>query len=224
MRLVDTINTGGRTSEWAVRRHGGAPRMGFAISWLAVNGKSPEAVTEELGLTPTGEFTDYAESVFTGRTLYSGWFILVIDAYDHDFAKPDSLAALSGNCEVVACSIEEHGNYCSCELWSNGTRSWRIEHNAEKGVEHISRSGTLPDGYSVIERKYSEEQKQAGGKNADTDYHFEIPLQVAKSIVGFKHDEPGPEDDTFQIYSKRTDSSPATPSSDLKRRPWWKLW
>ena len=32
--------------------------MGFAISWLAVNGKSPEAIDQELGLTPTGEMTD----------------------------------------------------------------------------------------------------------------------------------------------------------------------
>jgi hypothetical protein len=198
--------------------------MGFAISWLAVNGKSPGDVTREFGLTPTGEYTDYAESLFTGRSLSSGWFILVIDVYDHDFVRPDSLGTLSANCEVIACSIEEHFNYCSSERWSSGTRIWRIEHNAEMGLDNISHSGILPDGYSAIERKWSAEQKQAGGKKADTDYYFEIPLQIAKSIVGFKHDEPSPDDDNFQILTKMNDSSPAGRGVDRNSKPWWKLW
>jgi len=40
--------------------------MGFAISWLAVKGKSPEALTEELGLTPTGEMTEYGNPFSPG--------------------------------------------------------------------------------------------------------------------------------------------------------------
>jgi hypothetical protein len=198
--------------------------MGFEISWLAVKGKSPDAVTQELGLTPTGEFTDYAESLFTGRTLSSGWFILVIDAYDHDFVKPYSVAAISRDCEVVACLIEEHGNYCSAELWSKRSRIWRIEHDARNGVEHISHSGTLPDAYAAIEKELSEEQKQAGGINADTDYFFDIPLQTAKSIVGFKHDEPSAEDDNYQIFTLRADPSPGARGPDRNGRPWWKFW
>jgi hypothetical protein len=34
--------------------------MGFAISWLAVKGKSRERLIQELGLTPAGETADYA--------------------------------------------------------------------------------------------------------------------------------------------------------------------
>jgi hypothetical protein len=32
-------------------------------------------------------------------------------------------------------------------------------------------------------------QRDKGGDEADVDYVFEIPLQVARFIVGFKHDE-----------------------------------
>ena len=198
--------------------------MGFAISWLAVKGKSPEAVAQNLGLTPTGEMTDYGESLFTGRTLSSGWFLLVINQCEHKFVKPDSLAVLSSNCEAIACSIEEHVMFCSSELWRNGMQIWRIEHDAQKSMEHISNSGSLPDGYSAIEKEFSEEQKKAGGKKADTDYFFEIPLQTAKSIVGFKHDESSPEDDGFEVFRKLTGSSPTNRNSDQGGKPWWKLW
>jgi hypothetical protein len=198
--------------------------MGYAISWLAVRGKSPEAVAQELGLTPTGETAQYGESLFTGRTLASGWFLLVINQCEHDFVKQEFLASLSNNCEVLACSIEEHVMFCSSELWTKGDRIWRIEHDAQKSIDHINSSGPLPTGYSAIEREFSEEQKKAGGKKADVDYFFEIPLQTAKGIVGFKHDESSPEDEGFEIFNGPTRSPSASQKSVQGQRPWWKLW
>ena len=129
--------------------------MGFAISWLAVKGKPHEAVTLELGPTPTGKIADYAKFLFTARALSCGWFLLV-DAFEHDSVKPTALAALSCNCEVVACSIEEFVGFCSLELWRNGTQAWHVEHDAQKGVEHLSHSGSLPDGLAAIKREFSE--------------------------------------------------------------------
>jgi hypothetical protein len=199
--------------------------MGFAISWLAVKGKSPGAITQKLGLTPTGEITDYGESLFTGRTLSSGWFLLVINQCEHDFVKPESLASLSSKCEVIACSIEEHVMFCSSELWRNGAQIWCIEHDAQKSIEHISNAGSLPDGYSAIEKEFSDEQKKAGGKKADTDYFFEIPLQVAKTFVGFKHDESSSDDDGFEVFKGPSrSSSPVNRISVPGQKPWWKLW
>ena len=198
--------------------------MGFAISWLAVKGKSPEAVTQELGLTPTGEITECGESLFTGRTLSSGWFLLVINQCEHDFIKPKHLASLSSACEVIACSIEEHVMFCSSELWRNGAQIWRIEHDAQKSIEHISSSGSLPDGYTAIEKEFTEEQKRAGGEKADTDYFFEIPLQVAKSVVGFKHDESNPDDDGFEVFNGPPRSPHVSRGSAQGPKPWWKLW
>jgi hypothetical protein len=37
-----------------------------------------------------------------------------------------------------------------------------------------------------------EAQRAAGGDDADVDYIFEIPLKLAKELVGFKHDEDCP--------------------------------
>ena len=198
--------------------------MGYAISWLAVKDTGTELLLQNLGLTPAGGMGRYGESLFTGRTLPSGWFILVINQCEHTFVRPKALESLSDHGEVIACSIEEHVMWSTAELWRNGAQVWRIEHDAQKNISHISTSGLLPDGYSAIERKFAEQQKQSGGKTSGTDYIFEIPLQMARSIVGFKHDEAGPEDESFKVFKGGTSLPLTDPIADQRTKPWWKLW
>lgn len=198
--------------------------MGYAVSWLAVSGKAPQALFRELGIAPTGEMAAYGESMIAGRTLPNGWFLLVIDRCDHKFIMPESLRSISSACEAVACSIEEHVMFCSSELWRNGVQVWRIEHDAQKSIEHISTSGQLPDDYAAIEEESAEQQKQAGGMKADTDYFFEIPLQAARGLVGFKHDEACLDDESFEVFEGDTASPVANQLSAGVRKQWWKLW
>jgi hypothetical protein len=199
--------------------------MGYAISWLAVKGKPEEVLIAELGLVPTGEMAEYSDSMFTGRMLPSGWFLLVIDKSEHKLVKPNSLAPLSQGCEVIASSIEEHVMVCSSELWRDGAQVWRIEHDAQKSIEHIAASGNPPAGYSAIEQEHAEEQKKAGGSEADVDYFFEIPLHTAKNIVGFKHDEVDPaiEDESFMVFELEAARARERIGNQGKK-PWWKLW
>jgi len=166
-----------------------------------------ELLPKNLGLSPTGEVALYGESLFTGRALPNGWFILFVNQCEHEFAKPEVLASLSNLGDVVACSIEEHVMWCKAELWSNGRQVWQIEHDSQKNRCHLSTSGSLPEGFSKIKETFAEQQKQSGGVNSDTDYFFEIPLQTAKRIVGFKHDEVGHEDESFQVFKYDSSSS-----------------
>ncbi len=198
--------------------------MGYAISWLAIKDTASEALLQNLGLSPSGETTEYGESLFTGRTLPNGWFILVINRCEHKFVKPKALASLSRLGDVIACSIEEHVMWSVAELWRNGTQVWRIEHDAQKSISHISTSGLLPGGYPAIDRRFAEKQKESGGEKSDTDYFFEIPLQMAKSIVGFKHDEAGLEDGGFIVFKVNTSSTFADRIADQRTKQWWKLW
>ena len=47
-------------------------------------------------------------------------------------------------------------------------------------------------------------QLAEGGEKADVDYIFEIPLKVAQSLVGFKHDEDSPHmlENQFTVLSR----------------------
>jgi hypothetical protein len=199
--------------------------MGYAVSWLAVKDAASELLLQNLGLTPTGEMADYGEALFTGRALPTGWFILFINQCEHDFMQPKTLASISAGGDVIACSIEEHVMWSTAEHWQNGAQTWRIEHDAQKSMCHIGASGLLPDGYSLIEQEFTELQKQAGGEDSDTDYFFEIPLQTAKGIVGFKHDEPGgAADATFIVFKSTTSQPDVNSTANQKRKSWWKPW
>jgi hypothetical protein len=110
--------------------------------------------------------------------------------------------------------------YCSAELWRGGTEVWRIEHDSQQGMLHIQASGALPDGYSAIENEFAGKQRDAGGERSDTDYIFEIPLQVARSIVGFKHDEPGGEARGFKVFECEI----CTSATDKTTKSRWKFW
>lgn len=190
--------------------------MGYAISWLAVKDVDSERLLKNLELNPTGETVGIGKATFTGRAMPSGWFVLVMNKYDHKFVKPETMASLSHLADVIACSIEEHVMCSTAEFWRDGTRVWHAEHDAQQGMCHISVMGPMPDKYAAIAEEFSEKQKQSGGENSDTDYFFEIPLQTAKSIVGFKHDETEQEFGYFQIFRGGSASSFA--------KPRWKFW
>lgn len=77
----------------------------------------------------------------------------------------------------------------SSELWTNGHRRWWISHEGIEGPKGLNFSGSLPDVFKNIKAEMEATQIKNGGDRADVDYIFEIPLLVAKALVGFKHDE-----------------------------------
>ena len=68
--------------------------MGYSLFWLAVKGKSPDAVRTELKLRATGEREDVPESPVTGVELPGGWYV-VLDNKSASFGAPSVLARLS---------------------------------------------------------------------------------------------------------------------------------
>lgn len=77
----------------------------------------------------------------------------------------------------------------SSEMWSRGRRKWWLSHEGENGPRGLAVDGELPETYPSIRREMEQAQAAAGGETAGVDYIFEIPLKVAQSLVGFKHDE-----------------------------------
>jgi hypothetical protein len=197
--------------------------MGYAISWIAVRGKSPDTVLEELGFAHTGQFGDYGDDALVGKLLETGWYLLVADRCDCPLFESSELARLSLACELIACSIEEHVMYSESECWRDGENRWRVEHDAERGTRDLQASGDLPAHFADVARKYAEEQEAEGGDAAEVDCYFEIPLQTAGQLVGFKHDEaaPGHGEGQFEILKPSPAHRSASPA-DVK--PWWRLW
>lgn len=185
--------------------------MGYAISWLACRGLAFESVVARLGLRTTGRQNEFARERVSSQALDDGWILVVANRCNHAIVKAPSLAAVSEGCELVACNIEEHVMYASAECWRDGQRLWHIEHASEEGGDHLAVEGTLPDSLQQLLaglRQRPRDDDESGDL-------FDIPLDCAMALVGFRHDvdHPAHEHDSFQVLE-------ALPSP----RKWWAFW
>ena len=194
--------------------------MGFSVSWLAVKTDDLDQLFEVADVAPTTESDECLESEFSGSGLQSGWYFFQTQGCDHPIISGDSLSKISKLGETIACSVEEHVMVSVAEGWNDGARSWSIAHNAQEGMFDLSADGELPAHYEATKNDFVSQQNAEGGEDADVDFIFDIPLQVAKRICGYKHDEgsppwvpPGPVAFTQQGAS-------TAPSA----KPWWKFW
>jgi hypothetical protein len=162
--------------------------MGYSITWCAVREEAVDPLLAHLGLSATGATEEDPESPLSAAKLSSGWRLI----WSNQYACPvltKELAAFSRGHELLLCQVEEHVMASSAELWSGGRRKWWISHEGENGPKGLETDGELPECFSSIRDEMAAAQRAEGGDDAEVDYIFEIPLKVAETLVGFKHDE-----------------------------------
>ena len=184
--------------------------MGYSLSWLAVKGKPQMEVHDELGLRPTGEREEIPESDLTGAELPNGWCLIVSNRREQVASDAAMQRLASSGCELVTCFVEEHVMVSSATGWKDGRKSWSIIHDSQRGVEHLETTGELPASYSSVRDRLFTKQKEANIRKAGTrrpliprkvvaseemgcDYIFDIPVQVAHELTGYRHDRDIPE-------------------------------
>lgn len=189
--------------------------MGYSLSLIAVQCADPAQALSHLGIVRTGLFCEYAREPMSGCVLPDNWFLIVARRCDRPFLKPKVLGPLSDQSPVVACSIEEHTMFSSAEYWADGKMIWRAEHVGEDGPIHLKTSGVLPPDFETMAAAHEAQQEADGGEKAGVDDYFDIPLNAARSVIGFKHDEeiPGVDYDKFEVLGKAPTSKGNT--------PWW---
>jgi hypothetical protein len=188
--------------------------MGHSISWVAFKGLSKEVGLARLHLALTGKTASLGDEACLGQRLPDDWYLVVVEGCDDQIISTPFLARLSADCEAVSGSVEEHVMFSAAEGWRNGQQNWRAAHDAQKSTRHIECQGEPPPSYAVAltEAKASQDAEDAAA--AEVDFYFEVPLQVAKSIVGFKHDEecPGIDYECFEVINR------------AGQKPWWQWW
>lgn len=162
--------------------------MGFSISWFAIQGQDPATIRQELGLHATGQFDEVPDWPICGAQLPTGWYLIFNNCFDHLDARWNHLSAES---ELIACQVEEHVMVSEAIGWSRGQEVWSIKHYSQRpeGIYHLETTGILPAVYVSVHDRLMAEQDRSGGRKSDVDYVFDIPLEVARAITGFKHDE-----------------------------------
>ena len=161
-------------------------------------------LVDRLGLSPTGETEELPESPITAALLDTGWRVIWCNKYGSRFFRPEDLGNISSDCDLLLCRVEEHVMASSSEFWTGGKRKWWISHEGENGPKGLDADGELPECFPAIKAEMEMAQRAEGGDDADVDYIFEIPLKVAQSLVGFKHDEDWPHmsEDQFTVLAR----------------------
>ena len=76
----------------------------------------------------------------------------------------------------------------SANYFEGGNYVWFVGHNAQEGIFDLQTEGILPTQFDTIKSRLVDQQNAEGGEVADVDFIFDVPLELAKSICGFKHD------------------------------------
>lgn len=192
--------------------------MGFAVSWLAVSDKEPSPVLEALGFSRTETTEEFPESDFTCAALPGSWFLVCAHEFDSLLSAENVLGPLSAGCKVIACQVEEHVMVSAVTAYADGARVWRVEHDTQQDTYHLSVKGLPPAQLDEIHANLKRQQDEEGGSGAEVDYLFDVPVVLAESITGYRHDKDFAELSAERFVVLRQDHVVHKP------RPWWKIW
>jgi len=178
--------------------------VGISNSWFAVRGCARDAALTQLGLEADFEIGDDwpPGGRFAVGDLPGGWLLFI--APDLEDAFSDRFVALSAGGEAVACAIEEHVMYQEARGYRDGAEVWRVVHDPDKAASlfHLDVTGAPPANFEAMRAKALAKQKAEGGEDAGVDLISDVPLDLAKSICGFKHDSQWPKGLSFTILRR----------------------
>lgn len=195
--------------------------MGYSISWMAIKGKPKEEVLTFYEFSETLVREEIPESEISSAMLPSGWYFLWFNKCESPFVQPEMVSELSMECSVIVCVIEEHVMYCRSEYWENGSQKWKVVHDSENGMYDLEVSGAAPEYFESLKCEVFRKQEAEGGKNAEVDLVFDLPLEPIKRLTFFKHDE-----FTLELEGQEYIVLESNNKNSLlaKSKPWWKVW
>jgi hypothetical protein len=160
--------------------------MGFSISWVGFKNLSKAEVLKRSGFHDTGVHDEANEAPFSLAELPTGWVVLFSN--DFDYGSSEHLIGLSSGAMVLSCQAEEHVMFSAAHCYANGQEAWSVSHDSQKGRYEISTRGTLPPAFAPIKIRLSAKQDDSGGAASNVDYTFDIPVELAAELTGYRHD------------------------------------
>lgn len=163
--------------------------MTSVFSWVAVRGRSPQAVLGDLGLIDTGVAHSAGSSRLAGEALPDGWYVVV--DYDVDpegyISDTQTLGQLSQQADVVACYQSSYGPDSAASQWANGRQVWIVTHSCDSGAirDHLAYEGNLPEVFTEILDDARAEYTASDGEQC----LYQVPVDLAAEITGFREDD-----------------------------------
>jgi hypothetical protein len=167
--------------------------MGVNLAWFAVQGIAPETFLERAGFEDTGEPDEYFECDHSGGELPDGWYVMVTDRVD--LVDPARLAQWSAGGRLVACVVLEGAMNSLAMEWRDGKQIWSVFWDGGAEEKQLQVEGQLPDNFNEVREDIAALHAEMDRDGGGVDVVFELPLDLAEEITGFRHDQMGFDDD-----------------------------
>ncbi len=164
-----------------------------SLAWVAVQGVAPDELLERAGFVDTGELDEYFEAGHTGGELPGGWYVIVTE--QAELLEPAKLAVWSAGGRLVAAVVHEETETSLAMEWRDGKQLWSVFHDGSAEERQLAVEGALPDAFEQIRREMAELEAEVAAQGGEFDAAFEVPLDLAEDITGFRHDEIGFDDE-----------------------------
>ncbi len=79
--------------------------------------------------------------------------------------------------------------------WRDGRQVWSVSHDGSEGGDQLDVEGELPAVFEELKQEAVAAQAESEADGGGVNFVFDIPLDLAAEITGFRHDEMGFDDD-----------------------------
>jgi hypothetical protein len=162
--------------------------MGYRISWIARAGENTEELLQLSGRQLTGERHEFPDVGWYLLELSAPqpWVLLIADG-SANYADLDSSHAQSlsqGGHETLYfwCSETVMASELAC--FKDGAEVWAIRYDCAQ-TDRLALSGVVPEDAHAMLACLRAKQDAA---DDDVDFIYELAANVARSLVGFRHD------------------------------------
>ena len=159
--------------------------MGFTNTWIGFQGLGRAEALARVGLVEDED----AEDFFIGE-LGNGWTILVGEQENLGFGGALRMAALSDGRTLVSADVADKVGICSAHAYRDGVRLWAAlrDPDAIDAPFGLAVEGELPAELEAVRDRLIARQREADAAGERVDHMWEMPLDFAEALTGFRHD------------------------------------
>jgi hypothetical protein len=185
--------------------------VGFNMSWIFVDQIDLNELYAALDVKSTGEAADphdlgTSRVPLAGLKPKDGWcaifghYSFVLDITIG--TDPPRLARLPAKSRAVSCVVLEHAMISYASLWQ-GREIWQVHHQPSKEQpEHLDFWGDLPQSFIGAWEAALQKQRENNATRKlgewGVDYVFDVPLNAAAEITGFRHNRGFGKEDAYR--------------------------